>query len=504
MTKFNRNPMKKIYEFNKNHLIGFLMACILVFSGCKKYLQVDAPETKISTRTAFNNDNTATAVLTGIYAQLSDNYINAVNLPATSFFEELSADNLVLADVAGRPELAVYSQNNLDPTYSINGNQTYWTNTYKLLYTINSAIEALTNNTSLTPAVDKRLLGEAYFLRAFCYFYLTNLYGDVPLILTPNYIQNTKAGRTSSADVYNQIVVDLDNAEPLLDNNYAALDVTKTTTERVRPNLAAVNALKARVYLYQKNYQAAETAATKVITQAALYSFSSLDKVFLKNSSETIWALQPVNVGYNTREGQLYNIPPDGLDYERPVYASASLLSSFEAGDARKDNWVTTITTTGGDTYSYPSKYKVPFIDGSTNQTEYTIVLRLSEQYLIRAEARNEQGNMAGAIGDINVLRTRSRAAATLSTPNPLPDISASLTQTQLRDKILNERRVELFTEWGHRWFDLKRSNTLDAVMTQAELIKGGTWANYKRVCPIPLSDILLNPAITQNPGYPQ
>jgi hypothetical protein len=68
----------------------------------------------------------------------------------------------------------------------------------------------------------------------------------------------------------------------------------------------------------------------------------------------------------------------------------------------------------------------------------------------------------------------------------------------------MKERRVELFTEWGHRWFDLKRlgASTIDAVMTTAELYKGGTWINYKSLYPIPVSDILLNSALTQNPGY--
>jgi hypothetical protein len=358
----------------------------------------------------------------------------------------------------------------------------------------------------LTPAVSKRLLGEAYFLRAFNYFYLVNLYGGVPLVLTSDYTINSKMGKTSATNVYTQIIADLAKAETLLNYNYAALDVTQTTSERVRPNLAAVNALQARVNLYLKDYTASEAAATKVINQSGMYSFTPLNTVFLKNSKETIWALQPVDNGFNTGEGQLYTLPSTGPDYDRPVYASTSLVNSFEPGDDRKNNWLGNVIA-DGNTYWYPAKYKIPYVavtDVIVPAKEYTIVLRLAEQYLIRAEARNEQGNTTGAVDDLNALRIRSRAASTVEVPNPLPNLASTLSQGQIRTAIMKERRVELFTEWGHRWFDLKRlgASTIDAVMTTAELYKGGTWINYKSLYPIPVSDILLNSALTQNPGY--
>jgi hypothetical protein len=495
--------MKIVYK-SINALLT-LVILLLGITGCKKFVTVDTPITQVSTENAFKSDANAAAVVTGIYAKMSNNYINTYNIGATCFYAELSADNLVI-NPDGRQDLSPWYQNALEPTYSTIGG-IYWNTIYTQMYTINSSIEALTDNKDITPTVSKRLLGEAYFLRGFCYFYLANLYGDVPLVLSSVYKSNTRIARSSISDVYNQIVIDLNKAAGLLDNTYVTADRLTGSDKRIIPNLAAVDALLARIYLYQKNYAAAETAASKVITESALYAFTDLSGAFLANSKETIWAIQPVNLGYNTFEAQLYTLPDGGPDYERPAYLSASLMNTFEPGDDRKNKWVGTIEIKDGEgnvtnTYNYASKYKTTFIDGSKNFVEYPIVLRLAEQYLIRAEARSEQGNTTGAIDDLNALRTRSRAASTVDVPNPLPNLSASLSKDQLKPIILKERRVELFTEWGHRWFDLKRTNTIDAVMVPATATKGGTWAAYKALYPIPVSEILLNSLLTQNPGY--
>ncbi|GAA3929248.1 RagB/SusD family nutrient uptake outer membrane protein [Chitinophaga oryziterrae] len=488
-------------KYNSIFIISVTLLMIVLPTACKKFVEVDTPPTKISTESAYKDNTTATAVLTGIYARMSDNYFVSLNLPAISLYEELSADNLMMYDVNVNNAFGSFYQNALEPQYLTSG-APYWNNTFSIMYNINASIAALTGNTELKPAVSKRLLGEAYFLRAFCYFYLTNIFGDVPLILTTQYNENSHFARTPQADVYKQILADLAQAEGLLDNTYVATtDVTKISSERIRPNLGAVNALQARVYLYQKNYPLAEVAATKVISQSSIYSIVDLNSVFLKNSSETIWALQPVNNNFNTREGGLFILPNDGPNSDHPLLISPSLMNSFEPGDARKDNWINTVTI-GTDTFPYPAKYKIGFADGSTTFDEYTIVFRLSEQYLIRAEARNEQGKTSDAIADLNILRTRSRAEATAMVPDPLPNLSLSLTEAQLRPLILKERRVELFTEWGHRWFDLQRTGNINTAMTAAEIYKGGTWLAYKALYPIPVSEILLNSALSQNPGY--
>jgi starch-binding outer membrane protein, SusD/RagB family len=495
--------MKKInltIILNSQFIYLFLFS--ILAGSCKKFVEVDTPSTKVSTENAYKDDYNAAAVLTGLYTQMSQAALGSVNLPATSLMEELSADNLALFDLNINGQLRSFYQNELDPTYQSSFELTYWTNVYNMMYNINSSVEGLKGNEFLTPAVRDRLLGETYFLRAFCYFYMVNLYGEVPLVLTTAYNDNSRLSRASVEEVYKQIESDLTEAENLLDYSYVSSDVTIRTNERVRPNLATVQALQARVYLYEKKYALSEEAATKVINQSTNYSLSSLSNSFLKNNNETIWALQPVSYNFNTKEAGTYIIPDNGPNYEHPVYASSSLINAFESGDRRRLEWIDSIITPNNNIFRYPAKYKIGFVDGSKTFDEYTIVFRLSELYLIRSEARNERGNSIDAIDDINIIRTRARAASTSQLPNPLPNLSVTLTPEQLRPLIIKERRVELFTEWGHRWFDLKRTNTIDAAMEIAEEYKGGTWLPYKALYPIPVKDILLNSNLTQNPGY--
>jgi len=478
-----------------------ILLVLLFAASCKKYIEVDTPETSISSESAFSSNSGAVQVLTGIYTEMTRRSENGA-FYTISVLPELSADNLALYDPDGSTDYVDYYRNSLDPQYlNTNEDWTFWKIGYQQLYTINTAIEQLDGNTKLNSLVAKRLLGEAYFMRAFYYFNLVNFYGEVPLVLSTAYQQTGQLRKSSSDQVYSQIISDLQKAEGLLDFSYVSSDMVKTTTERIRPNLAAVYALEARTYLYQKKYAEAENAATKVITQTG-YALSSLEGAFLKNSTETIWGLPSVEIGFNTREAYLFLLPDYGPDtWQYPVYISESLLNSFEAGDGRKSSWLGVVSVDNID-YYYPAKYKQGYEGLSKNLVEYSIALRVAEQFLIRAEARNELNNVEGAVEDLNALRAKRRAAVSAGVPNPLPPLQNTLSQAQLRPIILNERRVELFTEGGHRWFDLRRSGTIDAVMTEEETVKGGTWAGYKVFYPIPRYDILRNQNLEQTPGY--
>jgi hypothetical protein len=119
------------------------------------------------------------------------------------------------------------------------------------------------------------------------------------------------------------------------------------------------------------------------------------------------------------------------------------------------------------------------------------MMLRLAEQYLIRAEARGQQNNISGAQADLNVIRNRAG----------LPNTTAA-TQSDLLSAILHERQVELFTELGQRLLDLKRTNNVDNVMRVVTPLKGGTWNSNWQLYPVPVSDIQKNPALVQNSGY--
>ena len=120
--------------------------------------------------------------------------------------------------------------------------------------------------------------------------------------------------------------------------------------------------------------------------------------------------------------------------------------------------------------------------------SEYYMVLRLTEQYLIHAEASAEQNKLADAIADINLIRRRAG----------LPDLPDSLDQAQTLSAIMQERRIELFAEWGHRWLDLKRTGQADAVLGPIKT----TWQTNAQLYPIPLSELQSDSKLTQNAGY--
>ena len=272
-------------------------------------------------------------------------------------------------------------------------------------------------------------MGEARFLRAFFYFYLVNYFNDVPLILDTDYQKNTSLPRTPAAQVYAAILEDLVAAQADLADAYQS-------AERTRANKAAASALLARVYLYQQQYDKAETEATKVIGDARYQLLTDLSKIFLKNSNETILQWQTINTstaGVNTWEG--FSIVPASAT-STPLYqAHPNFVAAFETGDKRKDNWVKSFTNTSGTVY-YPFKYK---IRTKTPVDEYSMVLRFAEQYLIRAEARARQNNLVGAKADVDTIRKRAGLAV-------LPD---NLSQADMLLAIEKERRMELFAEWA-------------------------------------------------------
>lgn len=457
---------------------GFL--AIVGMVGCKKLVEVNSPVTSTSANLVFSSDATAAAVLTAMYTSFNVFNINTIGAGpgSLSFFGGLSADELQLfTGISGTNVL--YYTNSLTNANITSG---YWESLYQKIFVANSAIEGLSATTSLTPAVKDHLLGEAKFMRAFFYFYLVNLYGDVPLVLSTDYQVNAVMPRTSQSLVWEQITADLNDALNLLSDNYFKADIYTTTTDRLRPTKWAAAALSARANLYQKKWEEAEAAATTVISNTALFDTVSLDNnVFSKTSKEAIWQLQPVNAGWNTEDARLFILPESGPSAAYPVYISNNLLNSFENGDNRKTTWINNVNVSG-TTYYYPYKYTSATFNSPV--TEYQMVLRLGELYLIRSEARAQKNNSVGAIADLNVIRKRAG----------LPDYSGPKDQAYLLAAILHERQVELFTEWGHRWLDLKRTGTVDAVMSIVTLQKGGAWNTSSQWYPISKIELQRNP----------
>jgi starch-binding outer membrane protein, SusD/RagB family len=461
----------------------------LLTTACTKFLQIPPPQTQLVTASVFNNNEAATSALTNIYSQMMTNTESstmAINLGLLS--DELT--NYYNSNAT----YVQYYTNSMAATMN-SGYGIPWNNAYNYIYQANAIIAAVTNNTALSQGVQQQLLGEAKFIRAFWFFYLTNLYGDIPLVTSTDYSINSTIARTPSADVYKQIVADLKDAKTLLNRNYIdASDTTVTSSDRTRPNKSAAAALLARAYLYSGDNIDAEAESDSIISNILYNMPADLNSVFLPNSNEAIWQLGiPLPSSINTPDAtEFILLAPPGPN-ANCCSISPQLLNSFEPGDARRANWVDSFqtTTTPIMTYYYPYKYKVY---DTTVVVEEVMVFRLAEQYLIRAEARVKQGNAGGAITDLNTIRSRAN----------LPPYAGATDQPSMLRAILHERQVELFTEWGNRWLDLIRTNSADSVMNIVTPLKNGTWSGdgHQELFPIPQNERGADPNLTQNPGY--
>ncbi|BAV06954.1 RagB/SusD domain-containing protein [Filimonas lacunae] len=448
----------------------FLLGCIgvMTITGCKKLTEVGVPKNQIASSGVFLDQAGAEAAIAGMYGGLySSSNSTSSNIP--TYGAGISLLNGLLADelTYNGTTFDQYTTNGLVSNESNVAN--VWTDSYAAIYRANAIIEGVAVS-SFPTAYKNQATGEALFIRAFCHFYLVNLYGDVPLMTTTVVQDNQTASRAAASLVYNQIITDLEQAVTLLTETYPS------GSNRTRVNKYAAAALLARVYLYHGDNDKAEAAATQVINAAALYTLpGDLSTVFLTSSTEAIWDFDTSVFGYPFVGAQ--TVPNAGVI---PYFVvMPNLLAAFEVNDKRKASWVNISAD-----YYYPYKYHTKT---KVNQ-EYDVVLRLAEQYLVRAEARAQQKNLTGATEDINVIRKRAGLG---NTP--------AATQGELLAAVAQERRVELFSEWGHRWLDLKRTAKVDSVITA---LKPGLWETTDALYPVPSAERTKNVNLSQNLGY--
>lgn len=454
----------------------YILLFFVSLLSCKKFVTVDLPNSRMSSEAVFKSDVTAMAAALGMYQKIGafSSFGGSGSDFSVTFLCGIAADELYnyyisYEDIANNDMTPVTS-----PVASL------WSSAYGTIYVANAVLEGIAQSTSLSADTKKQLEGEACFVRAFTNFYLVNLFGDIPIITTTDYRVNAIAPRTPTATVYEHIIKDLENARTLLGEEYV-------TEHRARPNKWAATALLARVYLYFGEWAKAEAMATSIIDNTAQFNLvADLDGVFLAESKEAIWTLAADADYYNTYDGYNWILTFD------PWMASINddlATGSFEPGDNRRDKWIGTYDN-GSKLFYYPYKYKVQYNSGPEH-SENPVVMRLAEQYLIRAEARAKQNKLTGANSaesDINAIRNRAGLGNTTAT-----------TQPQLLLAVEQERKVELFTEWGHRWFDLVRTGRADAVLGAVK----PAWQPTDKLFPLPEVEMNNAPNLKpQNPGY--
>ncbi|WP_460983683.1 RagB/SusD family nutrient uptake outer membrane protein [Spirosoma fluminis] len=360
-----------------------------------------------------------------------------------------------------------------------------WGSLYRTIYVANFIMEKLPQVSGVPETTRKQVTAEARFMRGYANFIGVNTYGDIPQVTTTDQATNRTIPRTPKATILASVEADLKAA--LADLPGVEAGSTNVTTNATYLNRITCRALLARLYLYQKNWAQAEQLATQVIS-SGVYSLlpNYIDVVTRDFTQESI-----LEVGYSlsddpgTGNFALNNL----LVGRREVIPSNQVVAALVSNESGTRNQTITFNAQnlrGNDNGWTVAKY------GTASEDNNNIVLiRLAEMYLIRAEARAQQGKLTGADGavaDLNVLRTRAKAPAV-----------ANANQADLLLAVERERVYELAFE-GQRWYDLVRTGRAQAVMTAFS----PNWNSRYELWPIPQTEIQQNTALKgqQNPGY--
>jgi hypothetical protein len=355
---------------------------------------------------------------------------------------------------------------------------------------------ALTAKLAIDEPTRKYLLGQVYFLRAFYYFDLVNLYGDVPLILTPlkSFADAYNVAKSETkANVYIQISKDLDEAKTLIPTGKYS-----NATEKWRVSEGAVLALQAKVALYNQKW---DVVISTVTAMEALNYYSLNANYFDNFSVAKKFADNEVIFAYNHES---LTVPRSGngicaLAGWGFIAPTTNFISAFEANDPRLDY---TVDIASQNVYKFfgtlTSENK-----GNDDAPSNKIYIRWADVMLWKAEALIETGVNPAAIALINQVRERARLSITATGTYPpvgtLPDRNvASTDKAQIKDWLVSERRVELGFE-SQRFNDLKRWNLAKSFLTGL----GKNFQDKNYIYPIPQGEIdKSGGSIKQNAGY--
>jgi len=420
-------------------------------------------------------------------------------------------NDLIVSDMASDDVNKKWSpdgdQSWMDQVVSFNftsSNQAFgglWSYDYEGISRANLAISYLTDATLTSKiAIDSnlknRLLGEAYFLRAFYYFDLVNNFGDVPLLLAPlkNFDEAySVAKREAKATVYAQISADLAQARTLLPASKFS-----DSNDKWRVSRGAAIAMQAKVALYNQKWADVVT----LVGDVEALGFYGLDANYFDNFSvATEFAETETIFAYDHRSGAT---PRNGNGISAPldwgfIAPTPSFIAEFEPNDPRL---LYTVRVDDKAVYKLLGSLNKQYI-GNDDAPANKIYIRFADVLLWKAEAYNELGNASQSIAIINRIRQRARNGATINGGPPpagtLADRNPAVTdKAQIKTWLMHERRVELGFE-SQRFNDLKRWGIAKQVLTAL----GKNFQDRSYLYPIPQGEIdKSGGSITQNPGY--
>lgn len=489
----------------------YILILPAVLIGCKKTLEEKAYSATY-TKDFYSNAAEAEAAITAVYGNLYGMY----NSGAPFFASDWSADQTFPRSVVGRNTLTQFSY---DPAYSIQNSfgrsnespMEIWKRSYITIESANWVIDKVPS-TPMDAARRDNIVGEALFLRAYCFWTLSRNFGSIVVKTKPtNSIDNAVVGKSSIDDVYKQIFDDLTRAEQMLPDYAAA------TAVKGRVYKQAAQLLHAKAALYNTKWADALTSAKAAIasTYSLMPSFTDLFTVAKKDAArqEVLFDVELNNTTNPVRQSQIhYFYAPNGSsDYNKGgaggIYAYSAFYNSFITGDTRKNLLATSYTNTAGTFVPQASidtrlatkdlvlmgKYKDPNSVGAYASNNIYL-LRLADAYLIAAEAEaRANGATATAYSYINAVRTRAG----------IPGLTTGLSQQAFVDSVLQERSWEFYGE-GDRWYDLTRTDKFLTVIPAAVNADYPTRTPTARnkYFPIPQVEINANPMLTQNDAW--
>jgi len=439
----------------------FLLLLPSLFS-CEDYLDVQ-PKESISDETTIVDRQSAETAVRGVYSALADGSYYGTGFQSIGY---LSGDNVQWT--GSQSQIQEFINKKVNPENSTIGGA--WIAIYRTINRANNVLAKVptVQDPQLTDVLRNQYLGEANFLRALAYFDLGRTWGGVPLITKPTLVPTDNVGipRSTAAETYAQVLSDLEAAESLLPN----------TVNRFRATEKTVWALKARVYLYQKNWAKAEEFADKLVSDSTNYKLLKPYNAFFANNvrgtQESIFEIfYNGTTEVNGHRGQWQPQTNGGTRQWAPNDSLVALLNNPNIGGTRN----TLIAKDNQNRWYGNLYYRNPGSDPS-------FVFRIAELYLLRAEARAQQNKLPEALADLNAVRNRAGLTN-----------SIAATQAEILLAIENERRVEFALE-PHRWYDIVRTGRA------AEVFKLTDPNRY--VLPIPIQQLLVDKALVQNPGY--
>ncbi len=459
--------------------------CLSTFSSCKKWVEIGDPPSKISTEAVFKNQPEAEAALAGVYTELTSTSEFRISASGITYLLGLLTDELEYVGYTSYVDDYEFSQNTIRP---INNHVlNLWSGAYIAIYNANAVIEGLEGSTTLNDEFKSVAVSECRFIRAYLHFLLVNLYDNIPIVTTSDWRVTKNLSQSDREQVFQFIIDELTAIRPLLSQEYSGRSARRATA-----SIFSADALLARLYLYQENWTEAIRYADNILNSHETFSIEPLNTLFNISSKEIIWQIPPDN------RGMYMNATPDGFLFRPIMYndfraaASTSIQEAVADEDARKTEWLTSMFDIWNEKdHIVPNKYKHGGFEAQSGGPvgEGLIIFRLSEMHFIKAEALlRSTADTDLAANLIHPIRERA---------NLLPWPS-NLTTDQMLEALFEEKRIEFWAEFSHRYFDLKRTGKAVETLQSVK----PNFSTKDLHLPIPLDELSTNPNLKQHSDY--